>query len=93
MLWCAGFSKIARLTRSANCKVEEVSFMDAMEGETQMISRILPEPIKDSLRIRVSLESRTGMCVLDWMVKEEMQCPSLERLPLMDLSSSNLISF
>ena len=46
--------------------------MDAMEGETQMISRILPEPIKDSLRILVSLESRTGMWVRDWMVKDLM---------------------
>lgn len=52
---------MARLTRSANCRVEDVSFMDAMEGETQIINLIFPEPIKDSLRILVSLESRTGI--------------------------------
>jgi hypothetical protein len=40
-----------------------------IEGETQMISLILPVPIRDSLRILVSLESLTGMCVLDWMVR------------------------
>lgn len=39
------------------------------EGDTQMISLILPDPSKDSLRMRVSLESLTGMCVRDWTVR------------------------
>lgn len=35
------------------------------EGEMHIMSLILPEPSKDSLRILVSFESLTGMCVLD----------------------------
>lgn len=39
--------------------------MEEIEGETQTISLILDAPIKESLRIRVSFESRNGICVLD----------------------------
>lgn len=49
-----GLSNIAFLTLSANCKVEEVSFLTLIEnymldieGETQMINLIFPEPKKD----------------------------------------------
>lgn len=44
--------------------------MDVIEGDTQIISRIFPDPIKDSLNILVNFESRTGIWVLDWMVKD-----------------------
>ena len=37
------------------------SYMYVMEGDTQMMSLILPEPRSESLRMRVSLESRTGI--------------------------------
>ena len=56
---------MAFLTLSANCRVEEVSLVDVMEGDTQMINLIFPEPSKESLKILVSFESRTGICVLD----------------------------
>lgn len=36
--------------------------MAETEGDTQMMRRIFPEPISESLRILVSLESRTGIC-------------------------------
>lgn len=52
---------MARFTLSANCKVEDVSFIDVIEGETHMMSLILPEPIRDSLKILVNFESRTGI--------------------------------
>ena len=32
-----------------------------IEGETHIISLIFPAPIKDSLKILVNLESRTGI--------------------------------
>ena len=44
--------------------------MDVIEGDTQIISLIFPEPIKDSLKILVNFESRTGIWVLDWMVND-----------------------
>lgn len=56
---------MARLTLSANCKVDDVSFIDVTEGDTQIISLIFPEPIKDSLNILVSFESLTGIWVRD----------------------------
>jgi len=31
------------------------------EGDTQIMSLIFPDPIRDSLRILVSFESRTGI--------------------------------
>ena len=98
--WTAGFSKMALLTLSPNCSVDDVSFMDVIEGDTQMISLIFPEPISDSLKILVNFESLTGICVLDWIVNDyirinltEIQCPSLDKLPLIDFNSKSLMSF
>ena len=67
--------------------------MEEIEGETQTISLILEAPIKESLRIRVSFESRNGICVLDWFVKAEIQCPNLDKLPLIDFNSAIFIYF
>ena len=64
-----GRSKTALFTRSANCKVDEVSCMAEMEGETQMIKRIFPGPKRESLKILVSFESLNGMWLLDCEVK------------------------
>ena len=38
-----------------------VYYILEIEGETQIISLILPEPINDSLSILVSFESLTGI--------------------------------
>ncbi len=43
--------------------------MAEMEGETQMIKRILPGPKRESLNILVSFESLNGMWLLDCEVK------------------------
>ena len=40
-------------------------YMDEIEGETQIISLILDDPIKDYRKILVSFESLNGICVLD----------------------------
>ena len=56
------------------------------------MSMILEGPSRDYRSIRVSLESRNGMCVLFSLVRAEMQWPSLDRLPLMHLSSVSRIS-
>ena len=53
------------MTLSANCSVDDVSFIEVIEGDTQIINLIFPEPIKDSLKILVNFESRTGIWVLD----------------------------
>lgn len=55
---------MAFLTLSANCKVDDVSFIELIEGDTHIMSLILPDPSKESLRILVNFESRTGICVL-----------------------------
>ena len=52
-----------------------------------MINLILPGPIKDSLKILVNLEFLKGMCVLDLSIRAEIQCPRVERLLLMLVSS------
>ena len=44
--------------------------MEVTEGETHIINLIFPEPKRDSLNILVNLESLTGICVLDCMVKD-----------------------
>lgn len=61
------------------------------DGETHTISLIFDDPKRDSLNILVSLESRNGMWDLLWEVKAEIQCPNLDKLPLIDLSSASLI--
>ena len=53
----------------------------------QMMNLILPWPSRESLRILVSLEFLKGMWVLDLSIRAEMQCPRLERLLLMLVSS------
>ena len=67
--------------------------MEAIEGETHIISLIFDDPISDSLKIRVSLESLKGIWVLDWLVKAEIQCPNFDKLLLIDLSSAILTYF
>ena len=70
-----------------------IEYIEDIEGETQTINLILDAPIKESLKILVSLESRNGICVRDWFVKADIQCPNLDRLPLIDFNSAILIYF
>lgn len=44
--------------------------MALTDGETQIINLILPDPSKESLKILVNFESRTGIWVLDWLLKD-----------------------
>jgi len=43
--------------------------MALVDGETQIIRRIFPGPRRESLRIRVSFESRKGMWLREWDVR------------------------
>jgi hypothetical protein len=61
-------------------------YIAEIEGLTQTISFICDAPISDSLSILVNFESRNGICVLLCEVSAEIQCPSLERLPLIDFN-------
>ena len=45
--------------------MDEVSLVDVIEGDAHMINRILPEPSKESLKIRVNFESLNGIWLLD----------------------------
>jgi hypothetical protein len=56
-----GRSNTAFLTLSANCNVEDVSCIEVIEGEVHIISRIFPDPIRESFRILVSFESLKGI--------------------------------
>ena len=85
-------SNIAFLARLANCRVEKVSAEAETEGLMQMMNLILPLPNRESLRMRVSLEFRKGIWVLDLSIRAEMQWPSEERLLLMLVSSWMRIS-
>lgn len=66
------------------------SFVHGRDGGRN--SRILLEPIKDSGEFGVA-HGNVGPGLDGGKGSTEMQWPSLERLPLMDLSSSSLISF
>ena len=68
-------------------------YMDEIEGETQIISLILDDPIKDYRKILVSFESLNGICVLDWLVNADIQCPNFDKLPLICFNSDILIYF
>ena len=58
-----------------------------MDGETQNMKVIFPVPDNESLKILVSLEFLKGMCVLFLSIRADIQCPSVDRLPLIDVSS------
>jgi hypothetical protein len=57
---------MAFLARLANCRVENVSAFALIEGDTQTINFIRPFPIKESLKILVSLEFLKGIWVRDF---------------------------
>jgi hypothetical protein len=45
-----------------------IHYEEDTDGEMQIINRNLPFPISESLKIRVSLESLKGICVLDFSI-------------------------
>lgn len=79
--------KFSRIMRLSTCKVDKVSEAEETEGEMQTMNQIFPFPLRESERTRVSFEFLNGMCVLDFSMSAEMQCPRQERLPLMDVNS------
>lgn len=84
---CFGIlSNIAFLALLANWSVEKVSPLAVTEGEIQTINFILPGPTKESLKIRVNLESLKGIWVLDFSIKAEIQWPKHDKLLLIYLS-------
>ena len=67
--------------------VENVSALLETDGEAQTIKLIFPLPLKASLKTLVSFEFRKGMWVLDLSIKAEMQCPRVDKLPLIEVNS------
>ncbi len=63
-----GLSTIAFFALFANCNVENVSAAAETDGDMQMMSLSLPLPMRESLRILVSLEFRKGICVLAFSI-------------------------
>ena len=51
------------------------------------MNKILPLPLKESLRTLVNLEFLNGICVLFLSIKADMQCPKQDKLPLIDVNS------
>lgn len=86
-------SKTALLALLANWRVENVSALLVIEGDTQTIKRILPLPLKESLRTLVSFELRNGIWVLFLSIRADIQWPKQERLLLMKVSSWMWSSF
>ncbi len=72
---------MAFLALLANCNVENVSADALSDWLIHIINLIFPCPNKESLSILVSLEFLNGICVLDFSIKAEIQCPRHERLP------------
>jgi len=58
-----------------------------------MINLIFPWPSKESLKIRVSFEFLNGICVRDFSINAEMQCPRHDKLPLILVNYWILIYF
>lgn len=71
----------------ANCNVENVSAEELKEGLMQITNLNMPFPKSESLRIRVNLEFRKGICALYFSIREEMQCPKQDKLPLILVNS------
>jgi hypothetical protein len=46
----------------ANLNVESVSAIQPLEGETQQMIKLLPEPLNEGSNNFVSFESRKGIC-------------------------------
>mmetsp|Transcript_19414 Transcript_19414/g.62222 ORF Transcript_19414/g.62222 Transcript_19414/m.62222 type:complete len:243 (-) Transcript_19414:623-1351(-) len=74
---------ITRLARSANLSVEMLSSTYCSDGERVAMMHVRELPPSASIRMRVSLESRNGMCVASGSVKAVMQRPRTCRLVLM----------
>ncbi len=63
------------LALSASLNVERVSAIQLLEGETQQMIKLLPEPLNEGSNNLVSFESRKGMCG-DLSANLEMQLVS-----------------
>lgn len=90
---CSQTSFISNQKNSVTWRVEIVSLVDSNEGEIQTIKQILLSPLKESRRTRVSFELRNGICVLLISVNAEIQWPNVDKLPLIEVSSTTRISF
>ena len=66
------------MARTANLMVERVSFRSFFYKEHVVIILVLHPPERESLRIRVSLELRYGICSAD-VVNAETTLPKHER--------------
>lgn len=64
-----------------------------MEGLIQIINRIFPCPNNESLNILVNFEFLKGICVRDFSIKAEMQCPKQDKLLLILVSYCMRIYF
>jgi len=80
-------SKTALLARLANYNVEKVSALADNDGDTHTMKLILPLPLKTSLKTLVSFEFLNGICVRLLSIKAEIQCPNVDKLPFIDISS------
>mmetsp|Transcript_22175 Transcript_22175/g.48668 ORF Transcript_22175/g.48668 Transcript_22175/m.48668 type:complete len:239 (-) Transcript_22175:836-1552(-) len=76
--------------RCPNCSADDVSLMCARSGEMLTMREVRAVPPKESLRRRVSLESRYGMCAGLGSVSEYMHLPSAVSDRLMNFASSSM---
>ena len=65
----------------------KVSLFAVVEGEIQIMKAIFPFPFKLSLKTRVNFEFLNGMCVLDFSIKALIQCPRVDKDPLIYVNS------
>lgn len=61
--------------------MEKVSADAEIDGLIQIINLIFPCPNNESLRIRVNLEFLNGICVRDFYINADIQCPKHDKLP------------
>ena len=94
-------SRTTFFARLANCRVDSVSAAAFIAGEIQTMKQILELPQRESiktlkLQLRkihitaeylVNFELLNGICVLFESTRAVIQCPSADRLPLIEVSS------
>ena len=79
--------------RSANFRVDWVSWKESIEGDTQIMRTTAASgSIRLSLSTLVSMQLRKGMCLRLLSDRALMHLPSSERLALIDVSSETLTS-
>ena len=93
--FCGRFlpSNIALLALLANYRVEKVSALDEIDGDIHTMKLILPLPLKASLNTLVNLEFLNGIWVRVLSTSADIQCPNVDKLPLIDVNSCICNSF